>query len=68
MTIAEVILQEYPRLNAEQKAIIGHSDGPLLVIAGPGSGKTFTGCGNRHSYAVRLTNRKQSRNRNEAAD
>jgi len=42
VTIAEVILQEYPRLNAEQKAIIGHSDGPLLVIAGPGSGKTFS--------------------------
>jgi ATP-dependent DNA helicase UvrD/PcrA len=42
MTIADLILQEYPRLNAEQKAIIGHSDGPLLVIAGPGSGKTFS--------------------------
>jgi len=42
VTIAEVILQEYPRLNTEQKAIIGHSDGPLLVIAGPGSGKTFS--------------------------
>jgi DNA helicase-2/ATP-dependent DNA helicase PcrA len=42
VTIADVILQEYPRLNAEQKAIIGHSDGPLLVIAGPGSGKTFS--------------------------
>ena len=42
MTIADVILREYPRLNAEQKAIIGHSDGPLLVIAGPGSGKTFS--------------------------
>ncbi len=26
----------------EQQAIIAHSDGPLLVIAGPGSGKTFT--------------------------
>lgn len=42
MTIAEAILQHYPKLNDEQKAIIGHSDGPLLVIAGPGSGKTFS--------------------------
>src|ERR1041384_2099015 len=42
MTIAKPILQQYPKLNDEQKAIIGHSDGPLLVIAGPGSGKTFS--------------------------
>ena len=40
--IADVLLQRYPKLNEEQKAIIGHTDGPLLVIAGPGSGKTFS--------------------------
>lgn len=28
--------------NKEQIKVIEHSDGPLLVIAGPGSGKTFT--------------------------
>ena len=28
--------------NKEQRKVIEHSDGPLLVIAGPGSGKTFT--------------------------
>jgi DNA helicase-2/ATP-dependent DNA helicase PcrA len=28
--------------NEEQRKVIEHSDGPLLVIAGPGSGKTFT--------------------------
>lgn len=27
-------------LTAEQKAAIAHTDGPLLVVAGPGSGKT----------------------------
>jgi DNA helicase-2/ATP-dependent DNA helicase PcrA len=29
-------------LNEAQRAIVGHSHGPLLVIAGPGSGKTFS--------------------------
>jgi DNA helicase-2/ATP-dependent DNA helicase PcrA len=42
MSIASIILQEYPGLNDSQKQIIGHDDGPLLVIAGPGSGKTFS--------------------------
>ena len=28
-------------MNDAQREIIGHLDGPLLVIAGPGSGKTF---------------------------
>ena len=26
--------------NEEQKAAINHKDGPLIVVAGPGSGKT----------------------------
>ena len=29
-----------PRLNPEQERAVSHHDGPLLVIAGPGSGKT----------------------------
>ena len=42
MTIAPAMLQHYPKLNDAQRQIVGHADGPLLVIAGPGSGKTFS--------------------------
>ena len=40
--IAPVIQQHYPDASDAQKRIIGHAEGPLLVIAGPGSGKTFS--------------------------
>jgi hypothetical protein len=42
VNIAPALLRAYPALNDAQRAIIGHSAGPLLVIAGPGSGKTFS--------------------------
>ena len=42
MSIAPSILKHYPELNDAQRAIVGHLDGPLLVIAGPGSGKTYS--------------------------
>lgn len=42
MTIAPAIAEHYPRLNDVQREIVGHLDGPLLVIAGPGSGKTYS--------------------------
>lgn len=31
-----------PRLDAEQRAVVDHGTGPLLVLAGPGTGKTTT--------------------------
>src|SRR5436305_3087746 len=43
------LLQESLDLNDQQRAIITHDDGPLLVIAGPGSGKT-------HSLILRAMN------------
>jgi DNA helicase-2/ATP-dependent DNA helicase PcrA len=42
MTIAPSLMKwSYP-LNEEQRAIISHKHGPLLVVAGPGSGKTLS--------------------------
>ncbi|MGW0840799.1 ATP-dependent helicase [Streptomyces sp. NPDC002787] len=31
-----------PRLDAEQRGVVDHENGPLLVLAGPGTGKTTT--------------------------
>ncbi len=42
MSIAPVILRHYQNLNESQRRVVGHLDGPLLVIAGPGSGKTYS--------------------------
>lgn len=41
MTIAPAILEHYPDLNDAQREVVAHVDGPLLVVAGPGSGKTY---------------------------
>ena len=49
MSIAPAILKHYPELNESQRAVVGHLDGPLLVVAGPGSGKT-------HSIVLRALN------------
>jgi DNA helicase II / ATP-dependent DNA helicase PcrA len=40
--IAPEIREHYPDLSEAQRAIVGHLAGPLLVIAGPGSGKTYS--------------------------
>lgn len=40
MSIDKRILKEYPELSDDQKEAIAHTDGPQLIIAGPGSGKT----------------------------
>lgn len=42
MNISPDILKKYPDLNDAQKKVVSHSEGPLLVIAGPGSGKTYS--------------------------
>lgn len=41
MGISDAILQAFPELNDDQREAIGRTEGPLLVIAGPGSGKTL---------------------------
>lgn len=42
MTIHEALLRNYSAMNDAQRDVVGYGDGPLLVIAGPGSGKTFS--------------------------
>jgi DNA helicase-2/ATP-dependent DNA helicase PcrA len=42
VTIAPAILERFPDLSEAQRAVVGHLDGPLLVVAGPGSGKTYS--------------------------
>jgi DNA helicase-2/ATP-dependent DNA helicase PcrA len=42
MSIAPALLRVYPTLSEAQRTIVSHSKGPLLIIAGPGSGKTFS--------------------------
>jgi DNA helicase II / ATP-dependent DNA helicase PcrA len=42
VSIAPQLLAAYTKINDAQRAIVAHTDGPLLVIAGPGSGKTFS--------------------------
>jgi DNA helicase II / ATP-dependent DNA helicase PcrA len=49
LSISQSLMNAFPDLNPEQKAIVGHIKGPLLVIAGPGSGKT-------HSLTLRAMN------------
>lgn len=38
--MATVFAEAYARLNTAQKEAVDHIDGPLLVVAGPGTGKT----------------------------
>ena len=40
MDISPAILRLKPEPDASQQQVIGHNEGPMLVIAGPGSGKT----------------------------
>ncbi len=47
--LAPAIRRHYPELTRHQRAVVGHTEGPLLVIAGPGAGKT-------HSIVLRALN------------
>ncbi len=40
--IEPAILRLHPELDSRQRTVVAHGDGPLLVIAGPGAGKTQT--------------------------
>ena len=40
--IAPAIMRLHPPPDTSQMQVIGHAEGPMLVIAGPGSGKTHT--------------------------
>ncbi|HIE27856.1 TPA: ATP-dependent helicase, partial [Candidatus Poribacteria bacterium] len=39
--VFRIIEEHFPMLNDDQKAAIKATDGPVQIIAGPGSGKTF---------------------------
>jgi len=41
-TARKLISDLFPGLNDAQKKAIFHIDGPTLIIAGPGTGKTYT--------------------------
>ena len=38
--ISPIIHRLQPELDDQQRAVVGHLEGPLLVVAGPGAGKT----------------------------
>lgn len=40
-TVDAILKKEHETLNRAQQEAIAHTNGPLLIIAGPGSGKTF---------------------------
>lgn len=42
MTIAAAITREYPDISDAKRDVVEHDEGALLIVAGPGSGKTFS--------------------------
>ncbi len=44
MAIAPFILLRHPPLDRQQLSVVAHGSGPMLILAGPGSGKTTSIC------------------------
>ena len=42
LTVTPELLLDAPALDEAQRAVVDHPGGPLLVLAGPGTGKTTT--------------------------